>query len=67
IMVVVMVVRYGVGMIFRFSVTALMFRGLSETGGRFRMRFSVLVGDDVSGWLVAAGAVVFNLLDLLYC
>ncbi|KAL4337527.1 hypothetical protein AHAS_Ahas12G0119100 [Arachis hypogaea] len=33
--------------------------------GRSRMRSSVLVGDDVSGWLVTAGAVVSNLLDWL--
>ncbi|KAL4286125.1 hypothetical protein AHAS_Ahas19G0054900 [Arachis hypogaea] len=44
-----------------------MFRGLPETGGRSRTRSSVLVGDGVSGWLVAAGAVVSDLLDLLHC
>ncbi|QHN92942.1 uncharacterized protein DS421_17g588360 [Arachis hypogaea] len=42
------------------------FRGLPKTVGRSRMRSSVLVGDDVSGWLVAAGAVVSDSLDWLH-
>ena len=52
-----MVVRHGGGMTSRSPATAPMFRGLPETVGRSRTRSSVLVRDDVSGWLVAAGAV----------
>ncbi|QHN86940.1 U11/U12 small nuclear ribonucleoprotein kDa protein [Arachis hypogaea] len=37
-----------------------MFRGLPETVGRSRTRSSILVGDDVSGWWVAAGAIAWT-------
>ncbi|KAL4329605.1 hypothetical protein AHAS_Ahas13G0316800 [Arachis hypogaea] len=42
-------------------------QAIPETVGRSRTRSSVLVGDDVSGWWVAVGAVVSDLRDWLHC